>query len=163
MTDYVTSLQAYKYCEEDTLVVPSYGLPFRGIKTRVDSLETHHEDRMNDLYGAVLESPKTAAELIPTLFRRKLDNHQLFFAIAEAVAHVNHGWRIGRLTREVGEDGRIRFGLVGRVQSYPLANTASRLQKRRSPYTERFRFRLVSRASYDGGTPADSALQNTNP
>jgi len=67
---------------------------------------------MNELYGAVAESPKTAADLIPTLFRRKLDNHQLFFAIAEAVAHVNHGWRIGRLTRNVGDDGRIRFGLA---------------------------------------------------
>jgi len=78
----------------------------------VEALETHHEDRMNDLYAAVLDSPKTAAELIPVLFRRKLDNHQLFFAIAEAVAHVNHGWRIGRLTREVGADKRIRFGLA---------------------------------------------------
>ena len=113
MTDYVTSLQAYKYCEEDTLVLPSHGLPFRGIKTRLEALETHHEDRTNDLYGAVADGPKAAAELVPTLFRRKLDNHQLFFAIAEAVAHVNHGWRIRRLSREVGEDGRIQFGLVG--------------------------------------------------
>jgi glyoxylase-like metal-dependent hydrolase (beta-lactamase superfamily II) len=109
VSDYVNSLQAYKYCEEDTLVLPSHGLPFRGIKTRVEALETHHEDRMNELYAAVAEGPKTAAELIPTLFRRKLDNHQLFFAIAEAVAHVNHGWRIGRLRREVNTSGLIRF------------------------------------------------------
>ena len=68
---------------------------------------------MNNLYGAVAEGPKTAAELIPTMFRRKLDNHQRFFAIAVAVAHVNHGWRIGRLSLEVGEDGRIRFGVCG--------------------------------------------------
>ena len=113
VTDYVTSLQAYKYREEDTLVLPSHGLPFRGIKARVEALETHHEDRMNDLYGAVAEGPKTAAELVPTMFRRKLDNHHLCFAIAVAVAHVNHGWRIGRLSVEVGEDGRIRFGVCG--------------------------------------------------
>ena len=112
VSDYVNSLQAYKYCEPDTLVLPSHGLPFRGIATRVEALETHHEDRMNDLYGAVADGPKTAAELIPTLFRRKLDNHPLFFAIVEAVAHVNHGWRIGRLTRDVGEDGLIRFGIL---------------------------------------------------
>ena len=93
-------------------MLPSRGLPFRGIAARVEALETHHEDRMNDLCGAVLESPKTAAEIIPTLFLRKLDNHQLFFAIVEAVAHVNHGWRIGRLTRDVGEDGLIRFGVA---------------------------------------------------
>lgn len=112
VSDYVNSLQSFKYCEEDTLVLPSHGLPFRGIHPRVAALETHHEDRMNELFAAVVEAPKTAAELIPTLFRRKLDNHQLFFAIAEAVAHVNHGWRIGRLTREVGTDGRIRFRLA---------------------------------------------------
>ena len=45
-------------------------------------------------------------------FRRALDSHQLFFAIAEAVAHVNHGWRLGRLRRETGVDGRIRFSLM---------------------------------------------------
>jgi glyoxylase-like metal-dependent hydrolase (beta-lactamase superfamily II) len=109
--EYVNSLQAFKYCEDDTLVLPSHGLPFRGIKARVEALETHHEDRMNELYAAVSEGAKTAADLIPTLFRRKLDNHQLFFAIAEAVAHVNHGWRSGKLSRSIDADGRIRFQL----------------------------------------------------
>jgi glyoxylase-like metal-dependent hydrolase (beta-lactamase superfamily II) len=112
VSEYVNSLQAFKYCEDDTLVLPSHGLPFRGIKARVAALETHHEDRMNDLYAALTEGPKTAADLIPTLFRRTLDSHQLFFAIAEAVAHVNHGWRIGRLERAVDSDGRIRFSLA---------------------------------------------------
>ena len=113
VSDYVNSLQAFKYCEDDTLVLPSHGLPFRGIAARVATLETHHETRMDELYAAVAEAPKTAAELIPTLFRRQLDRHQLFFAIAEAVAHVNHGWQIGRLDRIVGDDGRIRFALRG--------------------------------------------------
>lgn len=112
VSEYVSSLQAFKYCEEDTLVLPSHGLPFRGIQARVEALETHHEARMNELYAAVAEAPKTASELIPVLFRRQLDNHQLFFAIAEAVAHVNHGWRTGRLTRTVASDGIIRFALA---------------------------------------------------
>ena len=77
-----------------------------------EALEMHHEDRMNDLYGAVADGPETPAELIPTVFRRKLGNHQRCFAIANAVAQVNHGWRIGRLSREMGEDGRIRLGFV---------------------------------------------------
>ncbi len=112
VAEYVNSLQAFKYCEGDTLVLPSHGMPFRGIKARVEALETHHEARMNDLYAAVADGEKSAAELIPVLFRRQLDNHQLFFAIAEAVAHVNHGWHIGRLTRAVGVDGVIRFGAI---------------------------------------------------
>lgn len=112
VSEYVGSLQAFKYCDDDTLVLPSHGLPFRGIKARVEALETHHEARMDELYAAVLTDAKTAAELIPVLFRRQLDNHQLFFAIAEAVAHVNHGWRIGRLSRTVDGEGIIRFRLA---------------------------------------------------
>jgi glyoxylase-like metal-dependent hydrolase (beta-lactamase superfamily II) len=111
VSEYVGSLQAFKYCEQDTLVLPSHGMPFRGIQARVEALETHHEARMSELYAAVSAEAKTAAELIPVLFRRQLDNHQLFFAIAEAVAHVNHGWRTGRLNRVVASDGTIRFSL----------------------------------------------------
>jgi glyoxylase-like metal-dependent hydrolase (beta-lactamase superfamily II) len=112
VTEYVESLAAFKPLAPDTLVLPSHGLPFRGLHARVAALEHHHDARMADLYAALAEGPKTAAELIPTLFRRTLDNHQLFFAIAEAVAHVNHGWRCGRLTRQFCSDGRIRFALV---------------------------------------------------
>ena len=44
VTDYVSSLQAFKYCRSRRLVLPSHGLPFSGIATRVQALETHHED-----------------------------------------------------------------------------------------------------------------------
>lgn len=112
VTEYVESLAEFKPLAPDTLVLPSHGLPFHGLHARVAALEHHHDARMADLYAALAEGPKTAAELIPTLFRRTLDNHQLFFAIAEAVAHVNHGWRRGRLTRHIDGDGRIRFALA---------------------------------------------------
>jgi hypothetical protein len=43
------------------------------------------------------------------LFRRKLDGHQIFFAMGEAIAHLNHLLHQGRLTSEQGPDGVIRF------------------------------------------------------
>ncbi|MFN3630773.1 MAG: MBL fold metallo-hydrolase, partial [Casimicrobiaceae bacterium] len=111
VAEYIASLAEFKPLPPETLVLPSHGLPFRGLHARVAALEAHHEARMAELYAALAEGPKTAAEVIPVLFRRALDNHQLFFAIAEAVAHVNHGWRSGRLRRQIGDDRRIRFAL----------------------------------------------------
>ena len=50
---------------------------------------------------------------MPALFRRELDDHQLFFAIGEALAHVNHLWRIGTLARETDAGGVWRFTRAG--------------------------------------------------
>jgi hypothetical protein len=47
--------------------------------------------------------------VIPVLFRRELDLQQRFFAMGEAIAHLNHLWRDGRIDRLVANDGAIRF------------------------------------------------------
>ena len=62
------------------------------------------------MMAAVADSPKTAAELLPVLFKRKLDLHQTTFAMGEAIAHLNHLWLGGRLQRQAGADGVWRFG-----------------------------------------------------
>jgi hypothetical protein len=46
---------------------------------------------------------------MPVLFRRELDIHQLFFAMGEAIAHLNHLFQHGRVTRTTGPDGVHRF------------------------------------------------------
>ena len=56
-----------------------------------------------------LIEPKTGAELIPVLFRRELDTHQLGFAIGETLAHLNFLEAEGRAVRELGADGIERF------------------------------------------------------
>ena len=48
-------------------------------------------------------------ELVPVLFRRELDTQQRFFAMGEAIAHLNHLWRSGRLVRHTSDDGTTRF------------------------------------------------------
>ncbi len=49
------------------------------------------------------------AQMLPVLFRRSLDLQQRYFAMGEAIAHLNHLWHEGRLVRSL-QDGVLRFG-----------------------------------------------------
>jgi len=108
---FLASLARFEALPADTLVLPSHGVPFRGIAARVGRLRAHHAERLDELQQAlaVATSPQSAAEIIPVLFRRELDLQQRFFAMGEAIAHLNHLWRSGRATRRVGTDGAIRY------------------------------------------------------
>jgi glyoxylase-like metal-dependent hydrolase (beta-lactamase superfamily II) len=107
---FLASLAPYEALPADTLVLPSHGLPFRGAAVRVAQLRAHHAERLADLEAAIAarREPAAAAELLPVLFRRPLDLQQRFFAMGEAIAHLNHLWHRGVLTRLV-RDGQVRF------------------------------------------------------
>ncbi|CAG0964284.1 putative metallo-hydrolase YflN [Burkholderiales bacterium] len=107
---FLLSLATFERLPEDTLVLPSHGLPFRGIAARVAELRAHHQARLSELEEALAEArrPMSAGELVPVLFRRPLDLQQRFFAIGEAIAHLNHLWRAGRAARSAAV-GTIRF------------------------------------------------------
>ena len=108
---FLASLAAFETLPPQTLVLPSHGLPFRGIGLRVAQLRAHHAERLAELEDAVRAAPApvSAAALVPVLFRRELDLQQRFFAMGEAIAHLNHLWRSGRIERTVATDGAIRF------------------------------------------------------
>jgi glyoxylase-like metal-dependent hydrolase (beta-lactamase superfamily II) len=88
----------------DVLVLPSHNLPFRGLDTRIDQLAAHHEERLATLEAACAR-PHSAAELVPVLFKRELDAHQLGFAIGETLAHLQRLRTAGRIRRETSPDG----------------------------------------------------------
>ena len=108
---FLDSISAFLELPGDTLVLPSHGLPFRGIALRVGQLRAHHEARLRELEDAVgaAAEPLCAADLVPVLFRRVLDLQQRYFAMGEAIAHLNHLWRAARLGRLVDVAGTIRF------------------------------------------------------
>jgi glyoxylase-like metal-dependent hydrolase (beta-lactamase superfamily II) len=108
---FLHSLSAYEALPADTLVLPSHGLPFRGIPLRIAQLRAHHEARLGELGDAVTasDSPLCAAELVPVLFRRELDLQQRFFAMGEAIAHLNYLWHARRIERSIGAGGTLRF------------------------------------------------------
>jgi len=94
---------------EETLVLPSHGLPFFGVQPRVAALAAHHEERLLALENSCQHAPKSAAELLDVLFQRALDTHQTMFAMGEAIAHLNYLEQAGRLSRSIDADGVIRF------------------------------------------------------
>jgi glyoxylase-like metal-dependent hydrolase (beta-lactamase superfamily II) len=108
---FLESLASFESLPADTLVLPSHGPPFRGIAARVARLAAHHAERLDELHAALAAAsqPQSAHDVVPVLFRRKLDHHQIFFAMGEAIAHLNHLWHAGRARRAVDGDGRIRF------------------------------------------------------
>jgi glyoxylase-like metal-dependent hydrolase (beta-lactamase superfamily II) len=96
---YIRSLTGLKdVVDEDALVLPGHNLPFYGLHQRADELLLHHHARCGAIYDACLTRGHTAAELVPVVFRRPIDDpHQMGFAFSETLAHVNYMERDGRL------------------------------------------------------------------
>ena len=93
----------------DTLVLPSHGKPFRGLHARIRQLHEHHRDRLAEVIEACSARPCSAADVMPVLFKRKLDLHQTTFAMGESVAHLHALWHAGKLRRARDAEGVWRF------------------------------------------------------
>jgi glyoxylase-like metal-dependent hydrolase (beta-lactamase superfamily II) len=106
---YLDSLGKFADLPEDTLVLPAHGRPFRGLHTRIEQLRAHHAERLDEVQAACAAMPRSAVDIVPIMFRRQLDAHQLSFALGEALAHLHTLWVGGILTRVTGSDGVIRF------------------------------------------------------
>ena len=108
---YLDSLDKFADLPDDTLVLPAHGKPFRGLHTRIAQLRAHHAARLDEVH-AVCAEPKSAVDIVPLMFKRQLDAHQLSFAIGEALAHLHYLWYNGNLARVTGDDGIVRFKLT---------------------------------------------------
>jgi glyoxylase-like metal-dependent hydrolase (beta-lactamase superfamily II) len=109
LTLYLDSLRAYEALAPATLVLPSHGKPFRGLHARMRQLREHHADRLAETLAECSRRACHAADLLPVLFKRKLDLHQTTFAMGESLAHLHALWFEGRLERLRGDDGLWRF------------------------------------------------------
>jgi glyoxylase-like metal-dependent hydrolase (beta-lactamase superfamily II) len=108
---YLASLARFAHLPDEVLVLPAHGRPFRGVHTRIAQLRAHHAARLDEVRAACA-SPRTAAEIVPIMFPRPLDAHQLSFALGEALAHLHALWHAGALRRALGADMAIRFTLA---------------------------------------------------
>jgi glyoxylase-like metal-dependent hydrolase (beta-lactamase superfamily II) len=95
---YLDSLQRLRALAAETLVLPSHGVPFYGLQQRIDDLTAHHQEQLAKVVERCRE-PKTAAELLPSMFRRELKGMHLFLAFGEALAHLEYLVLAGRLQR----------------------------------------------------------------
>jgi glyoxylase-like metal-dependent hydrolase (beta-lactamase superfamily II) len=96
----------------EALVLPSHNLPFFGLHARIDALAAHHEARCAEIISACAR-PQSAVQLLPVLFRRPLDRHQMAFALGEALAHLHYLAGQGALARVAEGDGVTRFVTAG--------------------------------------------------
>lgn len=103
LSDYLVSLEdVCRRVPDSLLVLPSHGLPFRGLHARAAELRDHHAERLAEVADACREAPKTVFQVMQAMFARDLDPIQVRFAIGEALAHVNHLLRAGTLVRQDG-------------------------------------------------------------
>ncbi|WP_326539359.1 MBL fold metallo-hydrolase [Pseudorhodoferax sp.] len=98
---FLDSIDKFKPLPEDTLTLPAHGKPFQGLHVRIAQLHDHHRRHLENVMEAcAVHGPRTAADLLPVLFTRKLDLHQTTFAMGEAVAHLHKLWFDGKLLRD---------------------------------------------------------------
>jgi len=105
---FLTSLGRFSHLPADALVLPSHDRVFVGVHKRIAELREHHERRLERLLEGCA-TPITAFEALPLLFKRKLDEHQIAFAMGEAIAHLHYLQYRGTVDREVDGNGVRRF------------------------------------------------------
>lgn len=105
---FLHSQARYRGLPADTRVLPSHGRVFHGLRRRIGDLVAHHVERLEAVRRACA-TPQSAGDLLPVLFSRELDSHQVFFAIGESIAHLNHLLHLGEVERMLGTDGVFRF------------------------------------------------------
>ena len=101
---FLDSLVQFYALPADTLVLPSHNWPFRGLLERLDHMVRHHEERLAVTLAACA-NPASGIDVLNKMFTRKLDDHQIFFAIGEALAHLNRLMHQGRISRSLSPEG----------------------------------------------------------
>jgi glyoxylase-like metal-dependent hydrolase (beta-lactamase superfamily II) len=110
LRSFLDSLARLRKLDEGTLVLPSHGVPFRGLQHRIDDLRQHHEEQLDSVVAACAV-PKTAAEMLPLMYRRRvLKGIHMFLGLAEALAHLEYLVQAGRLQRRKDGEGVVRYG-----------------------------------------------------
>jgi len=107
MKEYLDSLDRFESLPPDTLVLPSHGVPFRALHTRLAQLREHHQARLDDV-ASMIAGKTSAFAIAQEVFPRVLyaNPRQAF---GESLAHLNMLASMGRLTRDVSATGATGF------------------------------------------------------
>ena len=92
------------FARDSHLVLPGHKLPFTGLPTRMRQLIDNHHGALDRLLAA-LSTPHTAVDCFPILFMRQIGPGEYGLALVEAVAHLNHLFQQGKITRNRRDDG----------------------------------------------------------
>jgi glyoxylase-like metal-dependent hydrolase (beta-lactamase superfamily II) len=99
---YLGSLRGLRGLDVD-LVFPGHGPLFHDLDGRIEELLLHHEERLSVIHSAFDGGPATPFEISRRVFPEDLSDHQLRFALAETLAHLEHLVEGGRAERLYGD------------------------------------------------------------
>ncbi|MFV0410967.1 MAG: MBL fold metallo-hydrolase [Paracoccus sp. (in: a-proteobacteria)] len=85
--------------EDRHLILPGHQLPYTGLPTRMAQLFENHLTALDRLREALAQTPMTAVDCFPVLFRRVIGPGEYGLALAESVAHLNCLARSGLIRR----------------------------------------------------------------
>lgn len=88
----------------DHLVLPGHKLPFTGLPLRLSQMIANHEGALDRL-ADFLSEPRTAVDCFATLYKRAIGEAEFGLALVEAVAHLNHLLKAGRIQRHLTDEG----------------------------------------------------------
>lgn len=112
LADWMASLAHLKAVVPDSVVVlPSHGVPFRGLHARLDTLARGHEVSLTRLLRSLRE-PRRAIDVFGSLFARPISDSLLGMATGESVAHLNYLVGKGRAIRGTDAEGVWRWRAV---------------------------------------------------
>lgn len=98
------------YANESHLALPGHNRPFTGVPKRLEQLIENHHGALKRLRRE-LTTPKSAVDCFNAIFKRPIKSGEFGLAMVEAIAHLNHMYAEGEVTRRLDPDGAYRFQL----------------------------------------------------
>jgi len=92
------------FAKGDQLVLGGHKLPYTGLPLRLRQFADNHHHALDRL-RAHLTTPHTAGQCFLPLFKREVSGGEYGLALVEAVAHCNHLYHLGEVTRTLRDDG----------------------------------------------------------
>lgn len=87
-------------------VLPAHGPVITNVHTRIQEIIAHHDERLDHI-ERLADGSRTAYDICIRLFGTELSIHNMRFAMAETLAHLEYLRRDGRLTLDEGEETRL--------------------------------------------------------
>lgn len=97
---YLDSLKDFEYFNADVTMLPSHGYPTKNIPQRLRQLAHHHDERLEIIYNSC-KKPQTASEVAAAMLGGEVGLQHVFFAVGEALAHLNYLVEKGEIIRSV--------------------------------------------------------------
>lgn len=113
VTDWIESCERFKTdATDDLLILGGHKIPYKGLPLRLHQMVENHHGALDRLL-AHLETPKSGGECFAPLFKREIGEGEYGLALVESVAHLNHLYLAGQVTRDLHEDGAYRYQRKG--------------------------------------------------